>query len=205
MSLLFFGYFLLLLRYDLTIAGFTFDILLDFAGYLFLAKAAAELAAESALMKKTELPCKLLALLSLAEMVLDGLKLLGAIPVVKSVVILAISFAVLAVLYVHIKGISEIETNSGYDMKTHKLRRDWMILAVAMIFSRISMYPTITIAASYANLVFSVILLLDLNTAIKGYNGKVAAPAKEEVTAVETKKAEPVIAFSAEESEEDDD
>lgn len=205
MSLLFFGYFLLLLRYDLTIAGFTFDILLDFAGYLFLAKAAAELAAESALMKKTELPCKLLALLSLAEMVLDGLKLLGAIPVVKSVVILAISFAVLAVLYVHIKGISEIETNSGYDMKTHKLRRDWMILAVAMIFSRISMYPTITIAASYANLVFSVILLLDLNTAIKGYNGKVAAPAKEEGAAVETKKAEPVIAFSAEESEEDDD
>ena len=53
MSLLFFGYFLLLLRYDLTIAGFTFDILFDFAGYLILAKAAAELAAESGNMKKT--------------------------------------------------------------------------------------------------------------------------------------------------------
>lgn len=205
MSLLFFGYFLLLLRYDLTIAGFTFDILFDFAGYLILAKAAAELAAESESLKKTVMPCKLLALLSLAVMVLDGLKLLGGIPVVKSVVVLAISFAVLAVLYVHIKGISEIEKNSGYDMKTHKVRRDWMILAIAMIFSRISIYPTITIVASYANLVFSVILLLDLNTAIKGYNGKLAAPAKEEIASVETKKAEPVIAFSAEESEEDDD
>ena len=203
MSLLFFGYFLLLLRYDLTIAGFTFDILFDFAGYLILAKAAAELAAESAAMKKTELPCKLLALLSFAVMVLDGLKLLGVIPIVKSVSIIAMSFAVLAVLYVHIKGASEIEQNSGYDMKTHKIRRDWMLLAIAMIFSRISMYPTITIVASYANLVFSVILLLDLNTAIKGYNAKLKAAVKTE-EAVETKKAEPVIAFSAEESEEDD-
>lgn len=205
MSLLFFGYFLLLLRYDLTIAGFTFDILFDFAGYLILAKAAAELAAESGNMKKTVLPCRLLALLSLAMMVLDGLDLLGAIPAVKSVLVLAVSFAVLVILYIHIKGVSEIETNSGYDMKTHKIRRDWMILALAMIFSRISMYPTITIVASYANLVFSVILLLDLNTAIKGYNGKIPAPAKEEVAVTaEEKKEEPVIAFRAEESEEDD-
>lgn len=204
MSLLFFGYFLLLLRYDLTIAGFTFDILFDFVGYLILAKAAAELAAESSMMKKTELPCKLLALLSLAVTVLDGLKLLSVIPIVKSVAIMAISFAVLALLYVHIKGISEIEQKSGYDMKTHKIRRDWMILAIAMVFSRISMYPTITIVASYANLVFSVILLLDLNTAIKGYNGKVMAPVKDETTEAETKKNEPAIAFSAAESEEDD-
>ena len=203
MSLLFFGYFLLLLRYDLTIAGFTFDILLDFAGYLILAKAAAELAAESKSMKKTILPCKLLALVTLAVTVLDGMGLLNGIAIVKSVLTLAVSFAVLAVLYVHIKGASEIEQKTGYDMKTHKLRRDWMILAIAMIFSRISMYPTITIVASYANLIFSVILLLDLNTSIKGYNAKVAAPVKE-AAEVETKKEEPVIAFRAEESEEDD-
>ncbi len=204
MSLLFFGYFLLLLRFDLTIAGVTFDILFDFAGYLILAKAAAELAAESESMKKTVLPCKLLALLTLAVTVLDALKLLGAIPVLHSLLTIAVSFAVIAILYVHIKGISEIEKSSGYDMKTHKIRRDWMILAFAMVFSRISMYPTITIVAAYANLVISVILLLDLNTAIKGYNGKIVAPTKEETVTEEVKKAEPVISFSAEESEEVD-
>ena len=204
MSLLFFGYFLLLLRFDLTIAGVTFDILFDFAGYLILAKAAAELAAESESMKKTVLPCKLLALLTLAVTVLDALKLLGAIPVLHSLLTIAVSFAVIAILYIHIKGISEIEKSSGYDMKTHKIRRDWMILAIAMVFSRISMYPTITIVAAYANLAISVILLLDLNTAIKGYNGKIVAPTKEETVTEEVKKAEPVISFSAEESEEVD-
>ena len=201
MSLLFFGYFLLLLRYDLTIAGFTFDVLFDFAGYLILAKAAAELAEKTDVFKKTALPCKLLALVSLGAMVVDGLGLLDGIAAIKSMLYLALSFAVPALLYVHIKGISEIEKASGYDMKTHKLRRDWMILTAAMIFSRISIYPTITIVASYANLVFSVMTLLDLNTAIKGYNGKVAAPAKEEAPA-EVKTNEPKIAYIATEEDE---
>lgn len=204
MSLLFFGYFLILLRFDLTIAGFTFDVLFDFAGYLILAKAAVELAAESEMLKKTVLPCKLLALLSLAVTVLDALNLLGAIPVLKSLLTIAVSFAVIAVLYVHIKGITEIEKSSGYDMKTNKIRRDWMILALALVFSRISMYPTITIVAAYANLVISVVLLLDLNTAIKAYNGKITASVKTETAKEEATKAEPVIAFSAEESEEVD-
>lgn len=204
MSLLFFGYFLLLLHCDLTIAGFTFDILLDFAGYLILAKAAAELAAESETIKKTALPCKLMALVSLASTVLNGLGLLNGVAVVKSVLNIAVSLAVLAILYLHIKGVSEIEKATGYDMKGHKLRRDWMVLALATVFTRISMYPTITIVASYVNLIFSVLTLLDFNTAIKSYNGKLAAPVQKEAddAAGKTEKAEPKIAYIATEEDE---
>ena len=86
-------------------------------------------------------------------------------------------------------------------MKTHKLRRDWMILALAMVFTRISMYPTITIVASYVNLIFSVLTLLDFNTAIKAYNGKLTAPAAEESTK-EAKTKEPEIAYIATEEDE---
>ena len=197
MSLLFFGYFLLLLRYDLTIAGFTFDILLDFAGYLILAKAAVELATESDSLKKTAMVCKAMALVAFAVPVL--LFVLD-MPAVEALVVLAADLAKLLILYLQIKGVSEIEKQNNYDMKGHKLRRDWMILALALLFTRISFYPAIAIVASYVNLIFSVLLLLDLNTAIKAYNGKVVVPEKEETPTLEKKT--PEIAYIA--TEEDD-
>ena len=46
-----------------------------------------------------------------------------------------------------------------------------------------------------------VMTLLDLNTSIKGYNGKVTAPAKEEKTA-ESPKSEPKLAYIATEEDE---
>ena len=86
----------------------------------------------------------------------------GSSQCIRAMLHLALSFAVPALLYVHIKGVSDIQQGSGYDMKTHKLRRDWMILTAATLLSRISMYPTITVVASYAYLVFAVMTLLVL-------------------------------------------
>ncbi|MGM9662606.1 MAG: hypothetical protein ACI3WR_05885 [Oscillospiraceae bacterium] len=210
MSELFFGYFLLLLRYDLTIAGFTFDILLDFVGYLFLVKGAKVLSEESESIRKTVLPCQILVAASLAAAVLGGFGLLSKIAVVKAVVLVALDLALIFVLYLQVKGISEIEKEKQYLMKGHKLRRDWMLLAVAMLVTHISVYSTVAVIASYAKLLFAVMFLLDLNTAIKGYNGQIPAAAQTEEKTEEQagesaqKAGEPVISFTAAESEEEE-
>ncbi|MGM9618420.1 MAG: hypothetical protein ACI3W8_01075 [Oscillospiraceae bacterium] len=206
MSELFFGYFLLLLRYDVTIAGFTFDILLDFVGYLFLAKGAGALAEESAVLGKTVLPCKLMAAVSLAAALCGGFGLLGKVAVVKALVLLALDLALLAILYFQIKGVSEIEQAKQYLMKGHKLRRDWLLLAAAMLVTHISIYELVAVIASYAKLLFAILLLLDLNAAIKGYHGQIPASAQsEEKKGEEQKAAGPEISFTAAESEEDED
>lgn len=210
MSELFFGYFLLLLRYDLTIAGFTFDILLDCVGYLFLAKGAASLGEESASLKKTVLPCRIMAAVSLAAAAADGFGLLGRVTVVKALVLLALDLALLFILYLQVRGLSEIEKERQFLMKGHKLRRDWMILAVAMLVTHISIYELVALIASYAKLLFAVMFLLDLNTAIKGYKGEIPVPAQAEEPG-EAQAAEPaqqddgpVISFTAAQSEEED-
>lgn len=209
MSLLFFGYLLILLQLNIPIAGYNIDILFDFAGYFFLAKAAALLESESASLKKTVLPCKVMIPVSLAGTVCLTLGLLNGIPVLRSLVAVLLDLAAIAILYYQIKGVSEIEKAAGYLMKGHKLRRDWMMLAVAIIASSVSMYQTVAIVAAYAQLIFSILLLLDLNFAIKNYNGQVMAPTPEEQqAAAETAReaaAEPEIAFTAEEATEDED
>lgn len=208
MSLLFFGYLLILLQLNVPIAGYTVDILFDFAGYFFLAKAAVQLAGESESMKKTVLPCKVMVIVSLAGTVCLTLGLLNGIPAVRSVVSVLLELAGVGLLYYHVRGVSEIEKTGGYLMKGHKLRRDWMILAVAAIASSISMYQTVAIIAAYAKLIFSILLLLDLNFAIKNYNAQVMAPTPEEQAAEAEAKAEaaaePEIAFTADDSAEDE-
>lgn len=208
MSLLFFGYLLILLQLNIPIAGYNIDILFDFAGYYFLAKAAVQLAGESASLKKTVLPCRVMILFSLAGTVCLTLGLLNGIPVLRSLVTVLLDLAVIAILYYQIKGVSEIEKAAGYLMKGHKLRRDWMVLAVAIIASSVSMYQTVAIVAAYVQLIFSIVLLLDLNFAIKNYNGQVMAPTPEEqqaaAEAAKEAAAEPEIAFTAEEAAEDE-
>lgn len=208
MSLLFFGYLLILLQLNIPIAGYNIDILFDFAGYFFLAKAAALLESESVSLKKTVLPCKIMIPVSLVGTVCLTLGLLNGIPVLRSLVAVLLDLAAIAILYYQIKGVSEIEKAAGYLMKGHKLRRDWMMLAVAIIASSVSMYQTVAIVAAYAQLIFSILLLLDLNFAIKNYNGQVMAPTPEEQqAAAETAReaaAEPEIAFTAEEAGEDE-
>ena len=208
MSLLFFGYPLILLQLNIPIAGYNIDILFDFAGYFFLAKAAALLESESVSLKKTVLPCKIMIPVSLVGTVCLTLGLLNGIPVLRSLVAVLLDLAAIAILYYQIKGVSEIEKAAGYLMKGHKLRRDWMMLAVAIIASSVSMYQTVAIVAAYAQLIFSILLLLDLNFAIKNYNGQVMAPTPEEQqAAAETAReaaAEPEIAFTAEEAGEDE-
>lgn len=208
MSLLFFGYLLILLQLNIPIAGYNVDILFDFAGYFFLAKAAALLESESASLKKTVMPCKVMIPVSLAGTVCLTLGLLNGIPVLRSLVTVLLDLAAIAILYYQIKGVSEIEKAAGYLMKGHKLRRDWMMLAVAIIASSVSMYQTVAIVAAYAQLIFSILLLLDLNFAIKNYNAQVVAPTPEEQQAaaetVREAAAEPEIAFTAEEASEDE-
>ena len=206
MSLLFFGYLLILLHVDIPVAGYNIDILFDFAGYFFLAKAAAELAEESETMKKTILPCRVMIPVSLVITVCLTLGFLSFMPALVSVLRLLPKLAAIGILYYQIKGVSEIEKNAGYLMKGHKLRRDWMILSVAMIAGSISVYQTVAVVAAYAELIFSIMFLLDLNFAIKNYNGKVMAPTPEEQAAAAeaAKAAEPEIAFTAEESDEED-
>ncbi len=205
MSLLFFGYLLILLQLNIPIGGYNIDILFDFAGYFFLAKAAAELTEESESLKKTILPCKAMIPASLAITICLTLGVLSFMPAVVSVLRLLPKLAVIGILYYQIKGVSEIEQKNGYLMKGHKLRRDWMILAVAMIAGSVSVYQTVAVVAAYAELVFSIMLLLDLNFAIKNYNGKVMAPTPEEqaAAAAAAKAAEPQIVFTAEESDEE--
>lgn len=208
MSLLFFGYLLILLQLNIPVAGYNIDILFDFAGYVFLAKAATQLAEESESLKKTILPCKAMVPVSLIGTVCLTLGLLNGVPAVKNVVAVLLKLAVIGILYYQIKGVSEIEKKYNYLMKGHKLRRDWMILAVAMIASNISVYQTVAVIAAYAELIFTVMLMLDLNFAIKGYNGQIPAPTKEEqeaaAAAAAAKAAEPEIVFTAEESDEED-
>lgn len=210
MSLLFFGYLLILLQLNVPIAGYNIDILFDFAGYYFLTRAATTLAGESETMKKTILPCKVMIAVSLAGTVCLTLGVLNAIPVVRSLVTVLLDLAAVGILYYQVKGVSEIEKSAGYLMKGHKLRRDWMILAVAIIASNISVYQTVAIIAAYAQLIFSIVLLLDLNFAIKNYNAQVMAPTPEEqaaaaaATAKSDAAAEPEIAFTAEEASEDE-
>ena len=206
MSLLFFGYLLVLLQLNVPIAGYNIDILFDFAGYFFLAKAAAELAGESESMKKTILPCKVMIPVSLAITVCLTLGFLSFMPAVMSVLRLLPKLAAIGILYYQIKGVSEIEAKYNYLMKGHKLRRDWMILAVAMIAGSVSVYQTVAVIAAYAELIFAVMFMLDLNYAIKNYNGQVMAPTKEEqeAAAAAAKTEEPQIVFTAEESDEED-
>ncbi len=206
MSLLFFGYLLVLLQLNVPVAGYPIDVLFDFVGYFFLAKAAAELAGESESLKKTVLPCKAMIPVSLAITVCLTLGVLSGIPAVGSVLRLLPKLAAIGILYYQIKGVSEIEAKYNYLMKGHKLRRDWMILAVAMIAGSVSVYQTVAVIAAYAELIFAVMFMLDLNFAIKSYNGKVMAPTKEEqeAAAAAAKAAEPQIVFTAEESDEED-
>lgn len=205
---LFFGYFLILLNYDVTIAGITFDVIFDFVGYAFLAKGAKELADQSGYLKKTVMSCKIMTVVTLVTTVLFAIPVIPIPSAVKSAALLALELVLLAILYYQVKGISEIETATGYFMKGHKLRRDWMILAVAMVVRHISIYGMVSVIASYAVLIFSILLLLDIYGAINAYNGKVEKPVAEPKAASDENgdadDGEPEIAYIAEETEEEE-
>lgn len=212
---LFFGYLLVLMNITVPIKGFSFDVLPDFIGYLIIAKAAVSLAEDSDYFKKTVLPSRIMVGLTAFAWVVFGISALGEIKLlgtVRSVLMLLIQLAVVGILYYQIKGLSEIERNSGYYMKTFKLHSDWMILAVACVLTCISVYGIIMTIANYAKLIFSVLFLLDLNTAIKAYTEKTERPADAPVPGVRPKRGvkdaaadEPEISFSAAETEDEQD
>ena len=216
---LFFGYLFVLMNITVSIKGFSFDVLPDFIGFIIIARAAASLAMDSEHFKKTVLPSRIMVGLTAFAWVTFGISALGEIKflgTVRSVMLLVIQLAVVGILYYQIKGLSEIETNTGYYMKTFKLHNDWMILAVACVLTCISIYGIIMTIANYAKLIFSVLFLLDLNTAIKAYTSKTERPADAPIPGVKPKRGaktavqadsveEPEISFSAEESESEED
>ena len=216
---LFFGYLLVLLNVTVSIKGFSFDILPDFIGFIIIAKAAASLAKDSEQFKKTVLPSWIMVGLTAFAWVAFGISALGEIKIfgtIRSVMLLVIQLAIVAILYFQIKGLSEIETQTGYYMKTFKLHSDWMILAVASILTCISIYGIIMTIANYAKLIFSVLFLLDLNTAIKAYTAKTERPADAPIPGVKPNRnaksaaqsasaEEPEISFCAADSESEED
>ena len=216
---LFFGYLLVLLNVTVKVKGFVFDILPDFLGYVIIAKAALSLTKESDYFKKTVLPSWLMVGLTAFTWVVFGISALSEIKflgTVRSVLVLVSQLAMVAILYSQIKGLSEIEKNTGYYMKTFKLHSDWMILAIACLLTCLSVYGIVMTIANYAKLIFSVLFLLDLNTAIKAYTSKTERPADAPVPGTKPRRGakaaaqtadseEPEIAFSADESESEED
>ena len=214
---LFFGYLLVLLNVTVGIKGFSFDILPDFLGFIIIAKAAVSLSADSDYFKKTVLPSWLMVGLTAFAWVSFGISALGKISflgTVRSVLMLVTQLSTIGILYYQIKGLSEIESNTGYYMKTFKLHSDWMILAVASVLTCLSVYGIVMTIANYAKLIFSVLFLLDLNTAIKGYTSKTERPADAPTPGVKPRRGAkataesgegPEISFSAEESTNEED
>ena len=211
MSQLFFGYFLILFNYNLTIAGFTFDVLPNFIGYFFLLRAVKELAPENESFRKSALPVQIMLVVSAAVWVLNGIGLLGKVAAVRTITLSLVDLTMLFILYTHIKGISGIESATGYLMKGAKLRRDWLVIAVATVLTHISVYNIVAIVGSYIQLIFAVIFLFDLSTAVKGYNQKIEAPKPQADSgegAAEGDRPDgadaPDISFTADESEPED-
>lgn len=204
MTNLFFGYLFILLNVTVTLFAFSFDVLADFVGFFILAKTSAELGKQNEYFQKTVLPCRILAGVTLATWVVFGIGALGNIPflgTVKSVILLAEQVAMVAVIYFQVKGIGQIEEESGYYMKAFNLRSDWMVLAVACVLSSVSIYGFILQIAMWAKLIFAVKFLLDLNYSIKAYTEKTERPAEKTTpTADDGSGTEAEISFTAEES-----
>lgn len=167
MKKVFWGFFFVYLNFNLTLNGHALNLLPDFVGYILLFQAAGALAGESGRFRTLRPFAAGMAVYTGILWVGDLLAVTGGSGWLDGLLSLAAAAVSLFISWSVVQAVLEIERARGADLNGHAVRRDWLVLAIAvfvsiglLLFCCLLLFTTSEVLLTSAQLLFVELALI---------------------------------------------